>query len=93
VLAYDGWLWSYGQPLSGRYDAVEAMYAGCPSGSKCQVGSLLRRYRVSYVEFESGDYNNIRLNQAWYQNQDLPVLVRSGGYVIYDVRSLWSRPS
>ena len=93
VLAYDGWLWSYGQPLSGRYDAVEAMYAGCPSGSKCQVGSLLRRYRVSYGEVESGDYNNIRLNQAWYQNQDLPVLVRSGGYVIYDVRSLWSRPS
>jgi hypothetical protein len=93
VLAYDGWLWSYGQPLTGRYDAVEAMYAGCTSGSKCQVRSLLRRYRVSYVEFEPGDYNNIRLNQAWYQDQDLPVLVRSGGYVIYDVRSLWSRPS
>jgi len=91
VLAYDGWLWSYGQPLRHRYDAVEAMYAGCSVGARCTVASLLREFRVSYVEFEPGDYNDIKLNRAWYESQDVPVLVRSGGYVIYDVRSLWSR--
>jgi hypothetical protein len=92
VLAYDGWLWSYGQPLRHRYDAVEAMYAGCSVGARCTVASLLREFRVSYVEFEPGDYNDIKLNRAWYESQDVPVLVRSGGYVIYDVRSLWARP-
>ncbi|HUY54734.1 MAG TPA: hypothetical protein VMV23_06215 [Candidatus Nanopelagicaceae bacterium] len=90
VLGYDGWLWSYGQPLSRRLGAVETMYAGCPATGGCQLGRLLRRYRVSYVEFEPGDYNNIPVNLAWYRSQRLPVVVQTSNYVIFAVRSLWS---
>ena len=89
VLAYDGWLWSYGQPLRTRLRAVEAMYAGCPPTGACAVGRLLRAYDVSYVEFEPGDYNNITANLAWYEAQRLPVLVHTSSYLILDVRSLW----
>jgi hypothetical protein len=91
VLAYDGWLWSYGQPLRARLRAVDAMYAGCPSRGSCAVGKLLRLYDVSYVEFEPGDYNRITTNLSWYEAQHLPVLVRTQNYVIYQVRSLWSK--
>jgi len=89
VLAYDGWLWSYGQPLTRRYDAVATIYAGCGTASPCEVGSLLRRYRVRYIEFEPGDYNDLVVNRGWFQSQHLPVLVRRGGYLILQVTSLW----
>ena len=89
VLAYDGWLWSYGQPLAQRFQAVGEMYAGCAAHSRCQMGALLRRYRVSYVEFEPGDYNNIVANLSWFRAQHLPILVQSGGYVIFQVTRLW----
>ncbi|MFZ0169850.1 MAG: hypothetical protein WAL64_10630 [Candidatus Dormiibacterota bacterium] len=91
MFAYDGWLWSYGQPLSARLRAVDTIYAGCPSVGTCQVGSLLRAYDVSYVEFEPGDYNNITINEAWFKAKDLPVVVRTQNYLILNVRSLWSR--
>lgn len=89
VLAYDGWLWSYGQPLRQRVQAVEAIYAGCPASGSCSVGELLRAYDVSYIEFEPGDYNNITANLGWYEAQHLPVLVHTKSYLILDVRSLW----
>jgi hypothetical protein len=91
MLAYDGWLWSYGQPLSARLRAVQAIYAGCPSGGPCAVGRLLRTYDVSYIEFEPGDYNNITANEAWFEAKDLPVVVRTQNYLILNVRSLWSQ--
>ncbi|MGC2191858.1 MAG: hypothetical protein WA751_05960 [Candidatus Dormiibacterota bacterium] len=91
VLAYDGWLWSYGQPLRQRLQAERTIYAGCPTLGKCAIGRLLRAYDVSYIEFEPGDYNNISTNQSWYEAQHLPVLVRTRSYLILDVRSLWSR--
>lgn len=90
VLGYYGWLWSYGQPLAQRYRAVQEMYAGCPATGACRLGELLRHYRVSYVEFESGDYNQISANLAWYRTQHLPVLVRTTQYEIFKVTSLWS---
>ncbi|MGH7705386.1 MAG: hypothetical protein ACRENY_05915 [Candidatus Dormibacteria bacterium] len=90
VLGYDGWLWSYGQPLRARIRAVEAMYAGCPARGGCAVGHLLRAYHVSYVEFEPGDYNRLTVNERWYLAQHLPVLVRTQGYLILGVRRLWS---
>ncbi|MGA9776070.1 MAG: hypothetical protein WBU92_09150, partial [Candidatus Dormiibacterota bacterium] len=93
VLGYYGWLWSYGQPLAERYRAVQTMYAGCTSGRPCQVGTLLRRYRVSYVEFEPGNYNQLQVNLAWYQSQRLPVVVRTPLYVIFKVTSLWAPTS
>ena len=89
VLGYYGWLWSYGQPLASRYRAVQLMYAGCPKSGPCAVGALLARYRVSYVEFEPGDYNQIQVNLAWYRAQHLPVVASAPGYVIFDVRRLW----
>ncbi|MHB1524794.1 MAG: hypothetical protein ACYCZN_00690 [Candidatus Dormibacteria bacterium] len=92
VLGYDGWLWSYGQPLKRRFTAVATMYAGCPSRGRCQLGELLRRYQVRYVEFEPGDYNNLTVNLAWYQRQRLPVVVRTANYVVFAVSGLWSRP-
>jgi hypothetical protein len=91
VLAYVGWLWSYGQPLSRRLRAVETMYQGCPSQGSCAVGKLLRAYDVSYIEFEPGDFNHITTNLAWYEAQHLPVLVRTESYVIFNVRGLWSK--
>jgi hypothetical protein len=91
MLAYDGWLWSYGQPLSTRLRAVDTIYAGCPSLRRCQVGSLLRAYDVSYIEFEPGDYNNITTNEKWFEAKDLPVVVRTQNYLILNVRGLWSR--
>jgi len=91
VLAYDGWLWSYGQPLRRRVNSVSAIYAGCPGRGSCLVGKLLRAYDVSYIEFEPGDYNNITTNLSWYEAQHLPVLVRTQSYLILDVRSLWSK--
>ncbi len=91
VLAYGGWLWSYGQPLRARFSAVERVYGGCHSGTSCPVGRLLRAYDVSYVEFESGDYNDIPANLPWFESQHLPVLVRTPNYVIFDVRRLWRR--
>jgi hypothetical protein len=89
LLGYYGWLWSYGQPLAARYRAVQLMYAGCPASGPCQVGHLLARYRVGYVEFEPGDYNQISTNLAWYRGQHLPVVASAPGYLIFDVRSLW----
>ncbi len=93
MLAYDAWLWSYGQPLARRYQAVATIYRGCQSGRPCQVGALLRRYRVSYIEFEPGDYNQIAVNRRWFEAQHLPVVVRAGGYLILRVTGLWSTPS
>jgi len=90
VLGYDGWLWSYGQPLSRRMAAVQTMYAGCPASGSCQLGALLRRYRVSYVEFEPGDYNDIPVDLAWYRRQHLPIVVQTKDYVVFDVHRLWS---
>ena len=90
MLAYDGWLWSYGQPLRQRLRAVDAIYAGCPAPGSCRVGRLLRAYDVSYIEFEPGDYNNITTNESWYEAQHLPVVVRTRSYLILDVRRLWS---
>lgn len=89
VLGYYGWLWSYGQPLAARYRAVQLMYAGCTGTGSCQVGYLLARYRVGYVEFEPGDYNQVAANLAWYRSQRLPVVASAPGYVIFDVRRLW----
>ena len=91
VLAYDAWLWSYGQPLRRRLQAEETIYAGCPAVGVCSVGRLLRIYDVSYIEFEPGDYNNITPNVSWYEAQHLPVLVRTKSYLILSVRSLWSQ--
>jgi len=91
VLAYDGWLWSYGQPLRRRLQAVRQIYAGCPARGSCAVGRLLRAYDVSYIEFEPGDYNNITTNRSWYQAQHLPVLVRTQSYLILAVRGLWAK--
>ncbi|MGB6772522.1 MAG: hypothetical protein WBF51_11060, partial [Candidatus Dormiibacterota bacterium] len=78
-------------PLSARLRAVDTIYAGCPSAGHCQVGTLLRAYDVSYIEFEPGDYNNITINEAWFKAKDLPVVVRTQNYLILNVRSLWSR--
>ncbi len=89
VLGYAAWLWSYGQPLKARYAAVRRIYAGCTTGSRCPVPELLRRYRVSYVEFEPGDYNQVTVNLSWFEHQHLPVLVRTSQYLILDVRGLW----
>ncbi len=89
VLAYDGWLWSYGQPLTTRFDAVATIYSGCGTAASCQVDALLRRYRIQYIEFEPGDYNDLVLNRGWFERQHLPVLVRRGGYLILRVTSLW----
>ena len=91
VLAYDGWLWSYGEPLRSRFQAVGEMYAGCGGPGPCALGRLLRTYDVSYVEFEPGDYNGIAANLSWYESQHLPVVVRTKSYVIFDVRGLWQR--
>ncbi|HUY56085.1 MAG TPA: hypothetical protein VMV23_13130 [Candidatus Nanopelagicaceae bacterium] len=91
VLAYDGWLWSYGQPLRQRLRAVDAIYAGCTAQGNCAVGRLLRAYDVSYIEFEPGDYNHITTNESWYEAQHLPVVVQTQSYLILDVRRLWSR--
>ncbi|MGH7641738.1 MAG: hypothetical protein ACRENX_01755 [Candidatus Dormibacteria bacterium] len=91
VLAYDGWLWSYGQPLRRRLAAETAIYAGCPQVGVCRVGELLRAYDISYIEFEPGDYNNITTNVSWFEAQHLPVLVRTKSYLILNVRRLWSR--
>ena len=90
VLAYVGWLWSYGQPLRSRLHAVDAMYAGCPQKGSCAVGKLLRTYDVSYIEFEPSDFNSITANLSWYESQHLPVVVHTENYVIFNVRSLWS---
>lgn len=89
MLAYDGWLWSYGQPLARRFQAVEEMYAGCPPSGGCHLGAILRQYHVSYVEFEPGDYNNLPVNLKWFRAQHLPILVQTGGYVIFKVTRLW----
>ncbi len=91
LLAYDGWLWSYGQPLSGPLGAVRRIYAGCPAQGSCAVGRLLRRYHVSYIEFEPGDYNDISVNRSWFEAQRLPVVVRTRDYLVLSVRRLWSR--
>jgi len=89
MLAYDGWLWSYGQPLRSRVEAVKTIYAGCPEQGSCSVGRLLRAYDVSYIEFEPGDYNGIPTNLGWFAAQHLPVVVRTRSYLIFNVRSLW----
>ncbi len=91
LLGYDGWLWSYGQPLRRLLQVERTLYRGCPEVGACSVGKLLRAYDVSYIEFEPGDYNNISTNVSWYQAQHLPVLVRTGSYLILNVRSLWSK--
>jgi hypothetical protein len=90
MLAYDGWLWSYGQPLTRRYRAAATIYRGCQPGRRCQVGALLRRYRVGYIEFEPGDYNNLLVDESWFRAQHLPVVVNRGGYLILKVTRLWS---
>ena len=92
VLGWDAWPASEGQPLEARYQAVQAMYAGCPQAGTCDLGSLLREYKVSYVEFEPVDVNLIVANEAWYRAQNLSVLVQTAHYTIYDVRPLWSSP-
>ncbi|MGH7697254.1 MAG: hypothetical protein ACRENV_01085 [Candidatus Dormibacteria bacterium] len=89
VLAYSGWLWSYGQPLRARFGDVERIYAGCPSAGPCAVGRLLRAYDVWYIEFEPGDYNDIPADLSWFEAQHLPVVVRTADYVIFAVRRLW----
>ncbi len=93
VLGFEGWLISYGQPIASRYRDVQTMYSGCPSHGRCAVGQLLRRYRVSYIEFEPRDYNGIHANLTWYAAQHLNVIVKTPEYVIYAVRSLWARPA
>ncbi len=56
------------------------------------MGRLLRRYRVSYIEFEPGNYNNMPANPSWFRSQDLPVVANQGGYLILQVTRLWSAP-
>jgi len=91
VLGFDGWWFeNYGQPLTVTVAAVKTMYAGCPISGSCQVGRLLRQYDVSYVEFEPAGYNGISGNQAWYAAQNLPVLVQTPEYTVYEVRALWA---
>ncbi len=90
MLAYDGWLWSYGQPMTRLYEAAATIYRGCAHQRACQLGVLLRRYRVSYIEFEPGDYNNLPVDEAWFRAQHLPVVVEKGGYLILKVTRLWS---
>ncbi len=92
MLAYDGWLWSYGQPLTRRYEAAATIYRGCQPTKRCAVGRLLRRYRVSYIEFEPGNYNNMPANPSWFRSQHLPVVANQGGYLILQVTRLWSAP-
>ncbi len=86
VLAYDGWLWSYGIPLRTTYDAVRRMFLGCPAGvRRCAATRLLRAHHVAYVELEPGDYNGLTVNAAWFRAMRFPIVVQTGGYTIYRV--------
>ncbi len=86
VLAYDGWLWSYGIPLRAIYRQVARMLAGCPTGiRRCAATRLMAQHHVDYVAIEPGNYNNVAVNAAWFRAMHFPVLVATGGYVIYRV--------
>ncbi len=86
VLAYAGWLWSYGDLLSRPLREVQAMYAGCPPRAHpCRALALLHRDHVGYVELEPGDYNGIAVNTAWFARAHFSVVVQVGPYTIYRV--------
>lgn len=92
LMAYYGWLWSYGIDFGNRYADVRAMYRGCSQASTCTVYTLLREYHVSYVEIDdrTGSPGGVEPNAspAWWEEQHLPVVARSEHVVVYDVRRL-----
>ena len=86
VLAYDGWLWSYGDLLTGPVARVRAMYAGCvPHATPCRALQLMHRLHVGYVELEPGDFNNVTVNTAWFTRAHFPIVIHVGPYTIYRV--------
>ena len=91
VMGYGGWLWSYGISFETRYRDVQSMYNGCASdAATCPVFSLLRTYRISYVEIDNrlADPGAIdpQPGITWWAGQGLPVVAHSDHITIYDVR-------
>jgi hypothetical protein len=92
VMGYYGWLWSYGVDFGARYGDVLAMYHGCAATpASCPVPSLLRKYKVSYVEIDDrlGDPGAIQpaADLRWWASQGFRVVARTDHITLYDVRS------
>lgn len=88
VMGWTGWLWSYGLDYGPRQEDVDTAYQGCGTQSldACPtILSILRRYRVSYVEV---DQTVPPQGSGWWAAQGLPVTASAGTTVIYDVTAV-----
>ncbi|MFN2569110.1 MAG: hypothetical protein ABR564_05855 [Candidatus Dormibacteria bacterium] len=92
VMAYYGWLWSYGTDFGNRPEDVRTMYLGCAAepAEACRVSELLRRYDISYVEvddrLDDAGVLEAKTDLDWWRSQRFPVVARDDHIVIYDVR-------
>jgi len=92
VMAYYGWLWSYGTEFGTRPDDIRTMYRGCAAAASdpCPVAELLRRYGVSYVEvddrLQDSGVLETQTDPEWWRSQGYPVIAGDDHIVIYDVR-------
>ena len=98
VMAYYGWLWSYGTDFGSRVTDEQTIYAGCgvttqPQNAQCRqtLRGLIHRYGISYVEVDdrTGDPGVIQpqTDFAWWSQQGFPVVAHDEDITIYDVRS------
>lgn len=89
VMGWTGWLWSYGLDYASRQEDVGAAYSapslGCAATPirHCRpVLTVLRRYRVRYVEVNAQVPS---ADATWWASQGLPIVASSRGEVIYAV--------
>ncbi|MCA1683058.1 MAG: hypothetical protein LC685_03585 [Actinobacteria bacterium] len=92
VMAYYGWLWSYGTDFGTRPEDIRTLYLGCATvpDDACRVNDLLSRYGVSYVEvddrLQDSGLLETQTDVGWWRSRHLPIVAESEHIVIYDVR-------
>ncbi len=79
MMAYRGWLWTYGYNYLPTEKVVRTMFAGGEIGKK-----LLNQYHVKYIVVGTSERRDFLANENFF-DRNFPVIYTLGGTKIYKV--------
>lgn len=88
LMGFPGWLWTYGVTDPQLAGDITTMFQG---GAAAE--SLLDFYDVKYVVIGNPERNDLKANQAWFEDHH-DILLQDEEYTVYQTSSeYWSEPS
>ncbi len=86
LMAYPGWLWSWGINYTARQAEVHEMYAGGEQSER-----LLEHYQVRYVVVGPAERNLFAVNEGFFA-EHFPVVLREGDTTVYAIGGTGLKP-